>query len=132
MLHGLGLDREGPGRSLAQPPNWKSPKEMGITPREARLRDPKERALIGRGNKTIGLRDCRNVLLRDFTILQAGHFGVIAHGCTNMTIDDLTVDTDRDGIDIDCCRDVRVSTASSTRPRTTRSSSRAAMRSIAR
>jgi polygalacturonase len=109
MLHGLGLDRDDGGERWHNRPNWKSPKEMGITPREARLQDPKERALIGRGNKTIGLRDCRNVLLRDFTILKAGHFGVIAHGVTNMTIDDLTVDTDRDGIDIDCCRDVRIS-----------------------
>lgn len=109
MLHGVGLDREDTGDRWHNKPGWKSPKELGITPREARLRDPKERAQIGRGNKTIGLRDCRNVLLRDFTILKAGHFGMIAHGVINMTIDNLTIDTDRDGLDIDCCRDVRVS-----------------------
>jgi polygalacturonase len=108
MIHGLGLDREGPGDRWHNRPNWKSPKDQGLTPRQARLADPKERAVEGRANKSIGLRDCRNVLLRDFTVLQGGHFCVIAHGCTNMTLDNLTIDTDRDGIDIDCCRDVRV------------------------
>lgn len=108
MLHGVGLDREGPGDRWHGRPGWQSPAALGLTPREARLRDPKEQAVVGRANKTVGLMRCRNVLLRDFTILQGGHFGVIAHGVTNLAIDSLTVDTDRDGIDIDCCRDVRV------------------------
>ena len=30
-------------------------------------------------------------------------------GVDNLTIDNLTIDTDRDGMDIDCCRNVRVS-----------------------
>lgn len=109
MIHGLGLDREGPGDRWHNKPGWKSPKELGITPREARLRDPKERAMLGRADKSIGLRNCHNVVLRDFAVLRGGHFCVIAHGVTNMTIDNLTIDTDRDGIDIDCCRDVRIS-----------------------
>nr|WP_213979882.1 glycosyl hydrolase family 28-related protein [Sphingomonas sp. dw_22] len=109
MIHGLGLNRDGPGDRWHNKPGWKSPRDLGITPREARLRDPKERAVLGRANKSIGLRDCHNVVLRDFIVLQGGHFCVIAHGVTNMTIDNLTIDTDRDGIDIDCCRDVRVS-----------------------
>jgi len=109
MLHGLGLDREGPGSHWHGVEGWQSAKALSLSPRELRLRDPKERAQVGRANKTIGLMNCRNILLRDFTTLQAGHFSVIAHGVTNMTIDALTIDTDRDGIDIDCCRDVRVS-----------------------
>jgi hypothetical protein len=48
------------------------------------------------------------VLVRDVTILQGGHFACHLLGCTNATIDNITVDTNRDGIDIDCCRDVRV------------------------
>jgi polygalacturonase len=47
--------------------------------------------------------------LRDFSILQGGHFGILATGLDNLTIDNLKVDTNRDGIDIDCCRNVRVS-----------------------
>jgi polygalacturonase len=63
----------------------------------------------GVGNKTIALKNCRNVLFRDFSILKGGHFGLLLTGVDNLTIDNLTIDTDRDGIDIDCCRNVRVS-----------------------
>ena len=34
--------------------------------------------------------------------------GGTASAGSNVTIDNLTVDTDRDGIDLDCCRNVRV------------------------
>jgi polygalacturonase len=63
----------------------------------------------GVGNKAIALKNCRNVLFRDFSILKGGHFGLLLTGVDNLTIDNLTIDTDRDGIDIDCCRNVRVS-----------------------
>ena len=63
----------------------------------------------GVGNKTIALKNCRNVLLRDFSILKGGHFGLLLTGVDNLTIDNLKIDTDRDGIDIDCCQNVRVS-----------------------
>lgn len=63
----------------------------------------------GVGNKAIALKNCRNVLLRDFTIYHGGHFAVLATGVDNWTCDNLTIDTNRDGIDIDCCRGVRAS-----------------------
>jgi polygalacturonase len=63
----------------------------------------------GVGNKTIALKNCHNVLLRDFSILKGGHFALLATGVDNMTLDNLLIDTDRDGFDIDCCRNVRVS-----------------------
>jgi len=63
----------------------------------------------GVGNKAIALKNCRNVLLRDFSILKGGHFALLATGVDNLTLDNLLVDTDRDGFDIDCCRNVRVS-----------------------
>ena len=61
------------------------------------------------GNKAIALKLCRNVLLRDFTIFHGGHFAIIATGCDGMTMDNVTIDTNRDGIDIDCCRNTTVS-----------------------
>jgi len=70
----------------------------------------------GVGNKTIALKNCRNVLLRDFSILKGGHFGILATGVDNLTIDNLTIDTDRDGMDIDCCRNVRISNCSVNSP----------------
>ena len=63
----------------------------------------------GVGNKAIGLKNCRNVILRDFSILKGGHFGILVTGVDNLTIDNLKIDTDRDGMDIDCCQNVRVS-----------------------
>jgi len=63
----------------------------------------------GVGNKAIALKNCRNVLLRDFSILKGGHFALLLTGVDNLTIDNLTIDTDRDGMDIDCCQNVRVS-----------------------
>jgi len=47
-----------------------------MTPEEARLTDPAEREQQGRGNKVIAFKECRNVVLRDFTVLQGGHFAV--------------------------------------------------------
>ncbi|HZL26465.1 MAG TPA: glycoside hydrolase family 28 protein [Acidobacteriaceae bacterium] len=63
----------------------------------------------GVGNKAIALKNCFNVTLRDFSILKGGHFGLLATGVDNLTIDNVLVDTDRDGFDIDCCKNVRVS-----------------------
>lgn len=63
----------------------------------------------GVGNKAIALKNCYNVILRDFSILQGGWFGILATGVDNLTIDNLKIDTNRDGMDIDCCRNVRVS-----------------------
>jgi polygalacturonase len=63
----------------------------------------------GVGNKSIALKNCRNVLFRDFSILKGGWFGLLLTGVDNLTIDNLTIDTDRDGIDLDCCQNVHVS-----------------------
>jgi len=69
------------------------------------------------GNKAIALKLCRNVLLRDITIFHGGHFAVLITGCDNNTVDNVTMDTDRDGIDIDCCRNTMVSNCRINSPR---------------
>jgi len=60
-------------------------------------------------NKAICLYRCKNVILRDFSILSGGWFAILATGVDNLTIDNLKIDTNRDGIDIDCCKNVRIS-----------------------
>ena len=70
----------------------------------------------GVGNKSIALKNCRNVVLRDFSILRGGHFGILATGVDNLTIDNLRIDTNRDGMDIDCCRNVRIAHCSVNSP----------------
>lgn len=62
----------------------------------------------GVGNKAIALRECRNVTIRGVTILHGGHFGVLATNCDGVVIEDVVIDTNRDGIDIDGCAEVRI------------------------
>ncbi|MDR1009864.1 MAG: right-handed parallel beta-helix repeat-containing protein [Opitutaceae bacterium] len=73
-------------------------------------------ATAGSGNKTIALRLCRNVTLRDIRIYHGGHFALLATGVDNLTIDNIRVDTNRDALDIDCCRHVRISNCSLNTP----------------
>lgn len=70
----------------------------------------------GGANKAIALKNCRNVTLRDFTVLHGGHFAILATGVDNLTIDNLLIDTNRDGIDIDACSNVRVTNTSVNSP----------------
>jgi hypothetical protein len=60
-------------------------------------------------NKAISLLNCRNVIIKDVTIFHGGWFAILATGVDNFTLDNLKVDTNRDGFDIDCCKNVRVS-----------------------
>jgi polygalacturonase len=69
------------------------------------------------GDKAIALKECRNVTLKDFTIKHGGHFGILPTGVDNFTIDNLLIDTNRDGIDIDCCRNVHISNCTVNSPR---------------
>jgi polygalacturonase len=113
MINGGGLvtgdgseDRvDGFGGGMRSPPASQRTNTLTTTP-GARL-----------GNKAIALKLCRNVLLRDITIFHGGHFAVLVTGCDNMTVDNVTMDTDRDGIDIDCCRNTMVSNCRINSPR---------------
>ena len=70
----------------------------------------------GVGNKAIALKNCRGVTLRDFSILHGGHFGILATGVDHLVIYHLKIDTNRDGMDIDACRDVHVTDCSVNSP----------------
>jgi polygalacturonase len=70
----------------------------------------------GEGNKAVALRECTNVVLRDFSILHGGHFGILATGVTNLLVDNLKIDTNRDGMDIDACNNVRITRCSVNSP----------------
>jgi polygalacturonase len=67
-------------------------------------------------NKAIALYLCRNVNIADITIYHGGWFGILATGVDNLTIRNIKEDTNRDGMDIDCCRNVRVSDCSVNSP----------------
>jgi Pectate lyase superfamily protein len=68
------------------------------------------------GNKSIALKLCRNVILKDFTVLNGGHFAILATGADNLSIDNVKMDTNRDGMDIDCCNQVRIANCSINSP----------------
>ncbi len=70
----------------------------------------------GVANKVIALRNCHGVTFRDFSILHGGHFGILTTGVDNLTIDNVKIDTNRAGIDMDCCRNVRVTKCSINAP----------------
>ncbi|SDS23558.1 Polygalacturonase [Mucilaginibacter mallensis] len=67
-------------------------------------------------NKAIALYKCRNVNISDITIAHGGWFGILATGVDNLTINNIKEDTNRDGMDIDCCRNVHVSNCSVNSP----------------
>jgi len=59
-------------------------------------------------NKAIALKNCTDVVFRDFAIKNGGHFGILGTGVTNWTIDGVIIDTNRDAFDIDSSQNVTV------------------------
>jgi polygalacturonase len=120
MIDGKGLTRRSPRpRRPVQPGD--TPTSLGGGQPAAQVQSPLGEAddplvMNTLGNKAIALKLCRNVLLRDFSILNGGHFALLATGVDNLTIDNLKVDTNRDGFDIDSCRNVRISNCSVNSP----------------
>lgn len=112
-IWGKGLVRSGGGSR----PGGAKPSMKPIEPKpKFGYPAPGDSVEPGWGNKAIALKLCRNVVIRDVSILHGGHFAILATGVDNMTIDNLKIDTNRDGIDLDCCRHVRVSNCSVNSP----------------
>jgi len=110
-IDGRGLTRRSPGPRRPRTAG-ETPASMGGGSKTAiaplgENADVKE--MDGLGNKAISFKLSRNITLRDITIFQGGHFALLATGVDNLTIDNLRVDTNRDGFDIDSCRNVRIS-----------------------
>lgn len=116
MIWGKGLVRSG-GQSRTQAQN-DALKDYKTDPAVAPFGYPSLRDAVepGWGNKSISLKLCRNVIIRDISILHGGHFAILATGVDNLTIDNLKIDTNRDGIDVDACRNVRISNCSVNSP----------------
>jgi hypothetical protein len=60
------------------------------------------------GDRALSFKNCSGILIEDIKIYSAGHFGIIATGCNDVTIDNVLIDTNRDGINIDCSNDVEI------------------------
>jgi polygalacturonase len=109
LIWGKGLVRGG-GQSRTKAQN-DAIQDVKVDKEKAPFGYPNPRDAVepGWGNKAISLKLCRNVIIRDISILHGGHFAILATGVDNLTIDNIKIDTNRDGIDIDACRHVRVS-----------------------
>ena len=119
LIDGKGLTRRSPrARRVNQPGDRPVTLggQTGARPQSPLGEDDDPKVMEGLGNKAISLKLSRNVLLRDFSILNGGHFAVLATGVDNLTIDNVKVDTNRDGFDIDSCRNVRISNCSVNSP----------------
>ena len=119
LINGRGLTRRSPrARRVNQPGDRPVTLggETGARPQSPLGEDDDPKVMNGLGNKAISLKLTRNVLLRDFSILNGGHFALLATGVDNLTIDNVKVDTNRDGFDIDASRNVRISNCSVNSP----------------
>ncbi|MGB3005548.1 MAG: glycosyl hydrolase family 28-related protein [Chitinophagaceae bacterium] len=68
-----------------------------------------KKGITGLANKAISLIECTNVKIESITIFRGGWFAILTTGCNLVSFNNLTIDTNRDGIDIDCCTNVIVS-----------------------
>jgi polygalacturonase len=109
MIWGKGLVRSGT-QSRTQPQNDALNAARANEPKTPfGYPNPRDAVEPGWGNKAIALKNCRNVNIRDISILHGGHFAILATGVDNFTIDNIKIDTNRDGIDVDACKNVRIS-----------------------
>ena len=107
-IEGTGLTRDGPGARWRKDVGERPLSMAGMSAEEIAALEPERERMVGFGNKAIALKNAKNVVLRDFSILKGGHFAILATGAEDLTIDNLEIDTDRDGIDLDCVRRARV------------------------
>jgi len=62
----------------------------------------------GTGDKGIALKLCGNIEIRNLNIREGGHYAILATGCEDMLIDNVTIKTSRDGLNLSQCKDVLV------------------------
>ncbi len=62
----------------------------------------------GGGDKAIALKLCRNIRINGINIVHGGHFAMLLTGCDNVKISEMLIDTQRDGINLDCCKNCMV------------------------
>ncbi len=105
---GEGLTRDGPGARWRKQAGERPLSMRGMTAAQIADLEPAAARMIGLGNKAIALVNATDVRIDGPTIARGGHFAILTTGVRRMTLRDLTIDTNRDGIDLDCVADVLV------------------------
>lgn len=108
LINGEGLTREGPGSQWKKQAGEFPLSMRGLSAEVMAELAPEVSAMTRLGNKSIALKNCQHVALRGFTIKNGGHFALLATGVEDLAIENLTIDTNRDGLDIDGCKRVRI------------------------
>ncbi|MCK5468921.1 MAG: right-handed parallel beta-helix repeat-containing protein, partial [Cyclobacteriaceae bacterium] len=62
----------------------------------------------GTGDKCIALKLCENIEIRNLNIREGGHYAILATGCSDVLIDNVTIKTSRDGLNLSQCSNVEV------------------------
>ncbi len=119
VIHGIGLEHieisgggvirgwtEGYGGVYAHGPNNErhKPFDDPRTEEEFTFSFPD-----GDGCKTLSFKECRHVKVSGITILLGGHVALMMSGCEHVKIHQIMIDSNRDCVDIDCCRNVTIS-----------------------
>ena len=108
-IDGAGLTREGPGSRWSRQAGEFPLSMAGLSAEAMAKLSPGVETMAGQGNKAIALKRVKRARIEGLTIFRGGHFAVLATGCEDLVLRDLIVDTNRDGLDIDACRNVLVS-----------------------
>ncbi len=112
LIYGVDVDRvmiSGPGLIDGSHLNSRGETVNVLTggdPREGTTRG--EPGVPGGANKAIALKNATQIVFRDFSIKNGGHFAIIGTGVIGWTIDGIIVDTNRDAFDIDASQNVTV------------------------
>ena len=107
-IEGTGLTRDGPGARWRRAAGERPLSMAAMSDAEIKALEPDAREMAGRGNKAIAFKQCQRVTLSGFTVAKGGHIAVLATGVEDLLIERLAIDTNRDGIDLDCVRHARV------------------------
>ncbi|WP_010545299.1 glycoside hydrolase family 28 protein [Sphingomonas elodea] len=108
-IDGAGLTRNGPGTPWSAQRGERPLSMATMTPADVARLEQDAAAMRGQGNKAIALARCRRVTIEGLTIFRGGHFAILASEVEDLACTRLTIDSNRDGIDLDGVRRARVS-----------------------
>ena len=105
---GLGLTRNGPGTPWSKQAGERPLSMAAMPAADLGKLERSRKAMQGMGNKAIALAHCKRVKLDGFALFKGGHFALLASEVDGLDITDLRIDTNRDGLDLDCVRRARI------------------------
>lgn len=107
-IDGAGLTRNGPGTPWSRQAGERPLSMADMSAEAVAALEQDAAAMQGMGNKAIALAHCRRARIDGLTLFRAGHFAILASEVEDLDIRDLDIDTNRDGIDLDCVRRARI------------------------